>query len=65
VPFLRWPSTTFFLRAGISALPARAPGRDLAELSFEPEVADEHEARAPMPGDRAAARRMIREGQIR
>jgi endonuclease/exonuclease/phosphatase (EEP) superfamily protein YafD len=37
----------------------------LAELSFEPEGADEHEARAPMPGDRAAARRMIREGRRR
>ena len=35
----------------------------LVELSFESEGADEHEARAPMPGDRVEARRLIREGR--
>ena len=35
----------------------------LAELSFEPEGVDEQEGRTKMPGDRAAARRMIREAR--
>jgi len=37
----------------------------LADLSFEPEGVDEQEGRARMPGDRAEARRMIREGRRR
>lgn len=37
----------------------------LAELSFEPEGVEEQEARSRMPGDRAAARRMIREARTR
>ena len=37
----------------------------LADLSFEPEGVDEQEARSRMPGDRAAARRMIREARAR
>jgi endonuclease/exonuclease/phosphatase (EEP) superfamily protein YafD len=36
----------------------------LAELSFEPEGVEEQEARTTMPGDRAAARRMIRDGRL-
>jgi hypothetical protein len=50
----------------IPALPARAPGLHrldhfpiLAELSFQPAGAHVHEARPPMPGDRATPRRMI------
>ena len=35
----------------------------LVELSFEPEGAEEQEARTRMPGDRAEARRLIREGR--
>ena len=37
----------------------------LVELSCEPEGADEQEARSLMPGDRAAARRKIREARER
>jgi len=37
----------------------------LAELSFEPDGVDEQEARSKMPGDRAAARRVIREARAR
>jgi endonuclease/exonuclease/phosphatase (EEP) superfamily protein YafD len=37
----------------------------LADLSFEPEGVEEQEARSRMPGDRAAARRMIREARTR
>jgi len=35
----------------------------LADLSFEPDGVDEQEARSKMPGDRAAARRVIREAR--
>ena len=32
----------------------------LVELSYEPELADEQEARAMVPGDRAMVRRKLR-----
>jgi endonuclease/exonuclease/phosphatase (EEP) superfamily protein YafD len=69
-PLMRWPLDHVFFDAEFRLCRLERLG-DIgsdhfpifAELSFEPEGAEEHEARAPMPGDRAAARRMIREGQ--
>jgi endonuclease/exonuclease/phosphatase (EEP) superfamily protein YafD len=69
---MRWPLDHIFLDpefrlARLERL--REIGSDhfpiLAELSFEPEGVDAQEARSRMPGDRAAARRMIRAGRRR
>jgi endonuclease/exonuclease/phosphatase (EEP) superfamily protein YafD len=72
VPLLRWPLDHVFFDPEFRLCRLERLGfigsdhfPILAELSFEPEGADEHEARAPMPGDRATARRMIREGRAR
>jgi endonuclease/exonuclease/phosphatase (EEP) superfamily protein YafD len=72
LPLLRWPLDHIFFDAEFRLCRLERLGfigsdhfPILAELSFEPESAHEHEARAPMPDDRAAARRMIREGRAR
>ena len=72
IPFMRWPLDHVFFDPEFRLCRLERLGfigsdhfPILAELSFEPESADEHEARAPMPGDRATARRMIREGRAR
>jgi len=69
-PLMRWPLDHVFFDAEFRLCRIerlRSIGSDhfpiLVELSFEPEGADEQEARAPMPRDRAAARRMIREAK--
>ena len=69
-PLMRWPLDHIFFDAEFRLCRIERQGfigsdhfPILVEVSFEPEGADEHEARAPMPGDRAEARRMIREGK--
>lgn len=69
-PLMRWPLDHIFFDPEFRLCRIERQGfigsdhfPILVELSFEPEGADEHEARAPMPGDRAEARRLIREGR--
>ena len=70
--YMRWPLDHIFFDPEFRLVRlARLPdiGSDhfplLAELSYEPEGKAEQEARSLMPGDRRAARRMIREAHAR
>jgi endonuclease/exonuclease/phosphatase (EEP) superfamily protein YafD len=70
IPIMRWPLDHIFFDPEFRLCRIERQGfigsdhfPILVELSFEPEGADEHEARAPMPRDRAEARRMIRQAK--